>query len=86
MHADRGEVFDLIGSEGFAEASARERDPRIDPQSGDVLAVGTDVREVWDVAHGQVEYGFPRRAANRWLPLIRWQAWARNAEVRKVAP
>lgn len=89
MHADRSEVFELMGAEGFAEAATREtdptRDPRTDPQPGDILAVGTDVREVYQVAHGSVEYGFPGKTASRWLHAIRWQVWARTAVVRKVA-
>lgn len=87
MHAD---VFELVGADGFAEVCEREaaesrRDPRTHPQPGDVLAVGNDVREVFQIIHGSVEYGFPGKAASRWLPVIRWQVWARNADVRKVA-
>lgn len=62
------------------------RDPREDPQPDDVLAVGGDVRVVWDRVGGSVEYGFPGKSATRWLTLIQWQRWARLAEVRKVAP
>ena len=62
------------------------RNPRQNPQPGDVLAVGEDVREVIDRIANSIEYGFPRRAASRRLTLIKWQLWARNAEVRKVAP
>ena len=62
------------------------RNPRQNPQPGDVLAIGADVREVWDRVGVSIEYGFPGKAATRWLPLIRWQVWARFAEVRKAAP
>jgi hypothetical protein len=44
------------------------------------------VREVFDRVGDRIEYSFPGKSATRWLPLIRWQAWARTAEVRKVAP
>lgn len=63
------------------------RDPRTDPQCGDVLAVDHDAREV--VARLQdsaVEYGFPNKAATRVLNLLQWQIWARKADVLKVAP
>lgn len=85
MHAD---AFVLDGrTSGTETVSSRDnRDPRIDPQAGDVLAIDGDVREVLQVAHGSVEYGFPGKAATRWLHAIRWQVWARNADVRKVAP
>lgn len=62
------------------------RDPRVDPQPGDVLAAGSDVREVFERISGRIEYGFPKRAASRWLSLIQWQRWARDADVKKVAP
>ena len=82
MHADR----DLVLDGGVQESvGCARRDPCVDPQPGDVLAVGTDVREVLDRVGDRVEYGFPRRAASRWLPLIRWQVWARNADAHKVA-
>lgn len=68
-----------------AEAELPVRDPRMDPQPGDVLAVGSDVREVWDRVDGRIEYGFPGKAATRWLTLILWQTWARHADVQKVA-
>lgn len=84
MHAD-ALVLDG-GMDGNETVSPVSRDPRMDPQPGDVLAVGNDVREVWERVGGNVEYGFPRRAATRWLPLMRWQTWARHADVRKVAP
>lgn len=61
------------------------RDPRRDPRPGDVLAVGDDVREVITSIDSHIEYGFPGKAATRWLDSIRWQIWARNADVRKVA-
>lgn len=82
MHAD-AEAFALTEHEGFADADARDaaHDPRMDPQPGDVLGVDKDVREVIDRVGDRVEYGFPRRAATRWLTLIRWQVWARHAEV-----
>lgn len=86
MHAERDDAFMLRGeidTVAFRDESAR--DPRTDPQPGDILAVGTDVREVYQVAHGSVEYGFPGKTASRWLHAIRWQVWARTAEVRKVA-
>jgi hypothetical protein len=63
-----------------------DRDPSQNPQPGDVLAKGDDVREVFDRVGDRIEYSFPGKSATRWLPLIRWQAWARTAEVRKVAP
>lgn len=86
MHA---EAFTLDGSTPGTEtvSSHSARDPRTDPQSGDVLAVDHDAREV--VARLQdsaVEYGFPGKAATRVLNLLQWQIWARNADVRKVAP
>lgn len=80
------EAFELVAYRDVAAAAARpDRDPRVDPQPGDVLAVGDDVREVWERLDGSVEYGFPKKSATRWLPLIRWQSWARNADVRKQA-
>jgi hypothetical protein len=93
MHADTARVrtdnFELDGSVGCGpeptDAAKTNRDPRKDPQPGDVLAIGNDVREVWKRVNGQIEYIFPRKDASRWLSLIQWQAWARNAEVRKVA-
>lgn len=91
MHADIDEGFMLRGEIDVARDTVAyrgepARDPRTDPQPGDVLAVDGDVREVLQVAHGSVEYGFPGKSATRWLHAIRWQVWARNAEVRKVAP
>jgi hypothetical protein len=74
------------GMDGTESVSSRERDPRVDPQPGDVLALDRDVRQVIDRVQDSIEYGFPSRAATRWLPLIRWQAWARLADVKKVAP
>lgn len=85
MHADL-ESFSLDGDAVQSVSRASTRDPRVDPQPGDVLAVGDDVREVQDRIGGTVEYGFPKRAAVRMLPLIRWQSWARRADVRKAAP
>lgn len=82
MHAD---AFELDSEAAEPQARDPNRDPREDPQPGDVLAVGDDVREVIDRVQGSIEYGFPNRAATRWLALIRWQVWARHAEVRKVA-
>lgn len=84
MHA---EAFVLDGDTPGTEtvSSHRERDPRIDPQPGDVLACGSDAREVWERIDGRVEYGFPGRTATRWFSLIQWQRWARNADVKKVA-
>jgi len=85
MHADA--AFMLDGdTPGEETVSHHVRDPRIDPQPGDVLVVDRDQREVLDRVQDSIEYGFPNRAASRWLPLIRWQVWARHAEVRKVAP
>jgi len=49
------------------------------------VAVDRDVREVIDRVQDSIEYGFPNRFASRWLPLIRWQAWARLGDVKKVA-
>ena|SRR5690348_7929355 len=62
------------------------RDPSQNPQPGDVLAKGDDMREVWDRVGDRIEHGFPGKSATRWLSLIQWRAWARTAEVRKVAP
>lgn len=89
MHADpMAEAFRLAeeNPDCYREASLSIRDPRLDPQPGDVLAVGTDVREVWDRVNGRIEYGFPNKGATRWLTLIRWQTWARHADVQKRAP
>lgn len=84
MHA---EALVLDGSmDGAESVSSPQRDPCIDPQPGDVLAVDRDVREVVDRFGNTVQYGFPGRAATRGLSLIGWQAWARLADVRKVAP
>lgn len=87
MPADTAFVLDG-GTHGQETVSdhRQARDPRIDPQPGDVLVVDRDQREVLDRVQDSIEYGFPNRAASRWLPLIRWQAWARRAEVKKVAP
>lgn len=83
-------AFTLDAWEPFepdADAAARaNRDPRVDPQPGDIVAVDRDVREVIDRVQDSIEYGFPNRFASRWLPLIRWQAWARLGDVKKVAP
>lgn len=84
MHAKRSDVFELVGAEDLVDARETDRDPRKNPHPGDILAVDGDVREVLDRIGDRVEYGFPRRAASRWLPLIRWQAWARLAVVQKV--
>lgn len=62
------------------------RDPRKDPQPGDILRVRGDQREVVDRMQDRIEYGFPNRAASRWIALWQWQAWARTAEVVKVSP
>lgn len=86
MHADHAEAFALTEHEGFTDAQSAAHDPRMDPQPGDVLAVDKDTRQVIDRVGDRVEYGFPRRAATRWLTLIRWQVWARNAEVLVNAP
>lgn len=85
MHA---EAFMLDGGTPGEETvtSRRERDPRTDPQPGDILVVDRDSREVIDRVQDSIEYGFPNRCASRWIPLIRWQTWARLAEVKKVAP
>lgn len=66
-------------------APGGHRDPRKTPHPGDILRAGTDQREVVDVMEGRVEYGFPGRAATRWLSKFEWQRWARNADVVKVA-
>lgn len=63
-----------------------DRDPREDPRLGDVLSVDGDVREVLRCRDGRVEYGFPGKAATRSIPRILWTAWARKADVEKVAP
>jgi hypothetical protein len=85
MHAEAFELerddFDVAVAVG-----RHDRDPRIDPQPGDILVVDRESREVIDRVQDSIEYGFPSRAATRWLPLIRWQTWARLADVRKVAP
>ena len=87
MHADQAFELEPVTAEAAFEDSLRNnRDPRKDPQSGDVLAIGTDVREVWDRVTGRIEYGFPGKLATRFLSLIQWQVWARNADVRKVGP
>lgn len=79
-------AFVLEGSlSGTETVSAPHRDPRVDPQPGDVLAVEDDVREVWERIGSSVEYGFPRKSATRWLSLMQWQRWARDADVRKAA-
>jgi hypothetical protein len=84
MHA---EALVLDGSmPGEESVSERERDPRINPQPGDVLAVGHDVREVTGRFGNTVHYGFPGRDATRGLSLIGWETWARLADARKVAP
>lgn len=62
-----------------------KRDPRTNPQPGDILGAGSEQREVVDVRDGRVEYGFPNRAATRWLSKFEWQRWARHADVVKVA-
>jgi len=86
MHTDT--AFELVEDAPGVETISprRQRDPRLDPQPGDILVVDRDQREVLDRVQDSIEYGFPNRAASRWLPLIRWQAWARLADVRKVAP
>lgn len=80
MVADGNKGFALDGAPAPAAINPH-RDPCMDPQPGDALAVLGDVRLVLDRVGDRVEYGFPRRAASRWLPLVRWQAWARNAQV-----
>lgn len=84
MHAD---PFELSPPEERDVWRQREpnRDPRRKPQPGDVFAVGADVREVLQCWHGRIEYGFPGKAATRSMPRILWDAWARNADVQKVA-
>lgn len=87
MHADpMAEAFRLAeeSPDVYRDEPRNARDPREDPQPGDVLAVGNDAREVWERVGGNVEYGFPGKSATRWLPLIRWHTWARNAEVRAL--
>ena len=86
MHADHAFVLDggMPGEESVS--SRRERDPRMDPQPGDILVVDRDQREVIDRVQDSIEYGFPNRCASRWITLIRWQVWARHAEVKKAAP
>jgi len=86
MHACPGGCSWVDADLCSACAGNSVRDPRTDPQPGDVLVVDRDVREVLDRVQDSIEYGFPNRAATRWLPLIRWQAWARLADVKKVAP
>jgi hypothetical protein len=82
--------FELNASSDYGleptNAASINRDPRTDPQPGDVLAIGDDVREVITAIGSHVEYGFPGKAATRWLDSIRWMLWARNADVQKVAP
>ncbi len=67
-----------------ANREISRRDPRLNPEPGDVLRVGAEEREVVDVRDNRVEYGFPNRAATRWLSLVAWQVWARHADVVKV--
>lgn len=84
----RAEAFALDGNTPGTEtvSSHSARDPRTDPQPGDVLAIDGDVREVLQCWHGRIEYGFPGKAATRSMPRVLWDVWARNAEVRRVAP
>jgi len=94
MHADQAFELEPVTAEAAFEDSLRNnRDPRKDPQPGDVLAIGTDVREVWEriALHGPdkpttVQYGFPGKSATRYMRIDMWRVWARNAEVKKVAP
>ena len=81
-----GEIWKCTHCGEIYRVKLGERDPRVDPQPGDILVVDRDQREVLDRVQDSIEYGFPNRAASRWLPLIRWQVWARNADVKKVAP
>lgn len=77
-------AFALDAEVSAAVDTGAARDPRRNPQPGDVLAHGRDVREVFARVGQRVEYGFPRKAATRWLDLLGWQAWARDAEVLQV--
>ena len=54
------------------------RDPRLDPQPGDVLRKGTMVRKVKgdDVAH--TRNGGKRE---RYIFVCNWRRWAKGAEV-----
>lgn len=66
-------------------AGVDDRDPRLDPRAGDVLAVRSDVRCVLDRDDYRITYTFPHKSAERSIPLVVWQAWARAAEVRESA-
>lgn len=56
-----------------------ERDPRVDPQTGDEVTVGAETREVLSIEHGRVYYSWPGKVAVRSLHLSAWRAWAQEA-------
>jgi hypothetical protein len=59
------------------------RDPRTNPQKGDVLRKGAVKRTVMEIEpawSGRVRY-MTNAGAGRRVPLASWQAWARDAEV-----
>ena len=57
------------------------RDPRLEPQKGDVLKRKRLMRKVTQIEKGRVFYTFPDGTNPRECYLATWQAWAANAEV-----
>lgn len=86
LQHETGEIWKCSHCREVIRIHLGARDPRTDPQPGDVVACDNDAREVWDRIDNSIEYGFPGKSATRWLSLIQWQRWARLADVKKVAP
>lgn len=63
------------------------RDPRVDPQRGDVLVTAFRTRRVierrWDTAEPTVDYSCPNGSWAR-VTIRAWRTWAKKARVEKV--
>jgi hypothetical protein len=69
-----------------------QRDPRVNPRSGDVLRKGASTVEVTTVTYG---FGFRFFGQSKDMPPMpewdkpwkrAWRKWAKDATVEKVAP
>ncbi|NII74232.1 hypothetical protein FHW84_002817 [Dyella sp. SG562] len=56
-----------------------KRDPRVDPQTGDLVTVDGETREVEMVRDGRVYYSWPGKVTVRSLFPEGWKSWAAAA-------
>lgn len=60
------------------------RDPRVDPQPGDVLRRGEKQIMIHAVEHGHVYFGNTEQLVGRWIEIDRFREDAKEAEVREM--